>query len=163
MKSLKSVLWTQHEDASKNGYLVVNGAFIPSPDDNTYHEVNKKLLKDYSLSIFDEPLVKNYMNNSINRYFQLGSGLFKGVAYRSRFLEKDKHGENDPFLFWKSSFQLKGFINDAVTSALALGKTLDEKELKFVDKYIRRIRNRRMGFCVFAITIILLIIILLTI
>ena len=67
---LLSILWTQHEDASKNGYLVVNGAFIPSPDDNTYREVNKKLLKDYSLSIFDEPLVKNYMNNSINRLYK---------------------------------------------------------------------------------------------
>ena len=157
---LLSILWTQHEDASKNGYLVINGAFIPSPDDNTYHEVNQKLLKDYSLSIFDESLVKNYMNNSTNRYFQLGSGLFKGVAYRSLFLEKDKNGEDDPFLYWKSSLQLKGFINDAITSASALGKTLDEKELKFVDKYIRRIRNRRTGFCVFVIVIILLIIIL---
>ena len=95
-----------------------------------------------------------------NQYFQLGSGLFTGVAYRSRFLEKDKNGDVDPFLFWKSSLQLKGFINDAITSASALGKTLDEKELTFVDKYIRRIRNRRTGFCVFAIVIILLIIIL---
>lgn len=160
---LLSILWTQHEDASKNGYLVFNRAFIPSPDDNTYHEVNQKLLKDYSLSIFDESMVKKYINNSTNRYFQLGSGLFKGVAYRSCFVEKDKNGDDVPFLFWKSSFQLKGFINDAITSASAIGKTLDKKELRFVDKYIRRIRNRRMGFCVFVITIILLIIILLTI
>ena len=160
---LHSILWMQHEDASKNGYLVVDGIFISDPDDNLFHRVNEKLLKDYSLSIFDESLVKNYMNNSTNRYFQLGSGLFKGVAYRSLFLEKDKNGEDNPFLYWKSSLQLKHFTNDALKAALAIGKTLDEKELKFVDKYIRRIRNRRMGFCIFAIAIMLLIIILLTI
>lgn len=159
-EKLHSVLWVQHEDASKNGYLVVNGTFVPAPDENLYHRVNKKLLKDYSLNIFDESLVKNYMKISTNQYFQLGSGLFKGVAFRSRFLEKDKNGDDDPFMFWKSSLQLNGFINDAITSASALGKTLDEKELKFVDKYIRKIRNRRAGFCVLAIVIILMIILL---
>ena len=159
-EKLFSILWMQHEDASKNGYLVVNGTFVPAPDENLYHRMNKKLLKDYSLNSFDESLVKNYMRGSTNQYFQLGSGLFKGVAYRSRFLEKDKNGDDAPFIFWKTSLQLKDFTNDAIKSASAIRKTLDEKELKFVDKYIRRIRNRRTSFCIFFVVIILLLIIL---
>lgn len=163
MKSIRSILWVQHEDASKNGYLVVEGTVVSNPDDNMYFEVNRKLLKDYSLSIFDESMVKKYISNSTNRYFQLGSGLFKGVAYRSCFLEKDMNGDVEPFMFWKSSLQLKGFIKDAITSASELGKSLNENELKFVEKYIKKIRIRRIGFCALILAIIFSTFLLLTI
>lgn len=160
MGNFHSILWMQDEDASKNGHLVINGAIIPSPDENTYHAVNRKILKDFSLSVIDKSMVDKYINSSNNKFFQLGSGLFKGVAYRSCFLEKEKNGEEEPFLFWKPSFRLKGFTNDASLAAEALGKAIDNGELRFVSKYIKRIRSRRIGFCIVLILIISLIILL---
>lgn len=157
MEKINSILWVQHEDASKNGYLVINGTIVAEPDENIYHVVNRKLLKDFPLNIFDESVVKSYMKRSTNQYFQIGNGLFKGVAYRSSFLEKDKNGDAVPFLFWKSSFHLKGFGKEAIAAAAALGKTMDKEELKFVDKFINRIRYRRIGFCILVILIIVLI------
>ena len=160
MLRIKSILWKQDEDASKNGYLVVNKELISNPDDNLYHLINRKLLKIFSLSVFDEAMVKKYMAKSSNRYFQLGSGLFKGVAYRSCFLEKDEKGNEEPFMFWKSSFHIKGFAKDAIDAASTLGKTLESDELKFVEKYIRRIRVRRIAFCVFLLATVVLALIL---
>lgn len=163
MDRINSILWVQHEDASRNGYLVVNGTIVSNPNEGTYHLVNRKLLRNYPLSIFDESMVKKYMNNSANQYFQLGSGLFKGIAYRSCFLEKDENGDNEPFLFWQSSLLLKGFINDALTATSALGKTLDRNELKFVDKYVKKVRTRRIIFCAIVSAIVILTILLSTI
>lgn len=160
MEKYHSILWMQDEDASKDAHLVINGEVVPNPDENTYHAVNRKTLKDFSLNIMDKSMVEKYLNSSTNQYFQLGSGLFKGVAYRSCFIEKEKNGEEEPFLYWKPSFRLKGFIDDALSAAKALGKTLDEKELAFVDKYIKRIRFRRIGFCILVAIIAILIIIL---
>ncbi len=160
MEKYKSILWMQDEDASKNGYLVINGEVVPNPDEKTYYVVNRKTLKDFSLNIMDEKIVDKYLNSSTNQYFRLGSGLFKGVAYRSCFLKKEKNDGEEPFLFWKPSLRLKGFIDDAISAAKALGKTLDEKELAFVDKYIKRIRSRRICFCILVVIIAILIIIL---
>ena len=98
------------------------------------------------MSVFDEAMVKKYMAKSSNRYFQLGCGMFKGVAYRSCFLEKDEKGNEEPLMFWKSSFHLKRFAKDAVDAASTLGKTLESDEWKFVEKYIRRISTRRIAF-----------------
>lgn len=157
---LESILWMQLDDASKNGSLVVNTKLVPNPDGNLYHMVNRKLLKVFPLSIFDESMVKKFINKSSNQYFQLGSGLFKGVAFRSCFLEKDENGKKEPFMYWKSSFQLSGFVNDATESASALKRTLDANELNFVEKYITRIRIRRIGFCLLALAIFVLLLML---
>lgn len=160
MGKTESILWAQRNDASKNEQLVVDNKFISKPDSDLYHLVNRKLLKIFSLSIFDETMVNKYMANSNNQYFQLGSGLFKGVAYRSCFVEKDETGLKEPFMFWESGLRLKKFVKDAISSASALGKTLDTNEIKFVEKYIKRIRIRRIAFCVSAISICVLMLIL---
>lgn len=160
MKKLESILWMQLDDASKNGSLVVNTKLVPNPDGDFYHLINRKLLKVFPLSVFDESMVKKFMNKSSNQYFQLGSGLFKGVAFRSCFLEKDENGKKEPFMYWKSSFHLNGFVKDATDSASALKKTLDANELNFVEKYITRIRIRRIGFCCLAFAIIVLVLLL---
>lgn len=157
MTSIKSILWVQNENASKFAHLTINGKKVSNQDVESYRLANKRILRVFPLSCFDKTMVLSYLKELNNKHFQLGSSLFGGVIYKSCFKEKTENGASQPFLFWESSFQLKGFINDAIVSASALGKTLDEKELKFVDKYIRRIRNRRMGFCVLIVAIILLI------
>lgn len=159
MTKIKSILWVQHEDAAQNAYLVVDNEFKSKPDDNLYHLVNHNLLKVFSLSIFDQAMVRKYNENSNNMYFQLGSGLFKGVAYRSCFVEKDEMGKEKPFMFWKSSQSLKDFIKDAKLSAAALGKTLNDNELRFVEKYIKRIRIRRIALC-FSVVLIAMMLVL---
>lgn len=160
MERFDSILWMQHENPSNNGCLVVNNRFIPNPDDNFYHLVNRKLLKVFSLSIFDEAIVNKYKTNSANQDLHLGSGLFKGVAYRSCFFEKNEKGNWEPFMFWNSSFHLKDFVKNINASASAMGKTLDAKELKFVEKYIRKIRNRRIVSCILGAALVILILII---
>ena len=66
MERTESILWMQHEDASKNGYLVVNNKFVPIPDVDDYREINKKLLKVFSVSIFDRNVVKKYVEGTSN-------------------------------------------------------------------------------------------------
>ena len=160
MTSIKSILWVQNEDASKFAHLIINGNKVSSQDAESYRLANKRILRVFPLSYFDKTVVLDYLKELNNRHFQLGSNLFGGVIYKSCFKEKTGEGTPQPFLFWESNFQLKRFVNDAIISASALGKTLDEKELKFVEKYIRRIRIRRIGFCVIIIVIALIIILL---
>lgn len=161
MERTESILWMQHEDASKNGYLVVNNKFVPIPDVDDYREINKKLLKVFSVSIFDRNVVKKYVERNKNQYFQVGSGLFKGVSYRSRFNENDIKGNAQPFMFWISSLHLSSFAEYAKTSAEVLGKSLDANELCFVEKYIKRIRTRRFSCCGIAVLIIVLVLLIL--
>lgn len=156
MEKIKSILWLQHEDASKNGHLVVNKTFVSNPDNGVYHTINRKILKSFPLSVFDETMVKKYVVQTQNQYFQLGSGVFKGVAYRSRFL--DENGNVKPFLFWESTLNLDDFKKDAIAAALAIGKKMDENELKFVEKYIKRIKTRWAFSCVLVSIITLVII-----
>lgn len=156
MEKIKSILWVQHEDALKNGYLVVNKKFVSNPDNSIYHEINRILLKDFSLSVFDEKVVKKYVEQTQNQYFQLGSGVFKGVAYRSRFM--DENGNIKPFLFWESTLNLDDFTKDAIAAAMAIEKKMDENELMFVEKYVKRIKTRWLFFGVSTLLITLFII-----
>ena len=162
MTSIKSILWVQNEDASKFAHLIINGNKVSSQDTESYRLANKRILRVFPLSCFDKTVVLDYSKELNNRHFQLGSNLFGGVIYKSCFKEKSEDGTSQPFLFWKSNFQLKRFVNDAKISASALAKTLDEKELKFVENYIRRIRIRRIAFCVIIMVIALIIILLTT-
>lgn len=160
MEKIDSILWMQRENPSNNGYLVINNRFLTNPDDNLYHLVNRKLLKVFSLSIFDEAMVNKYKIDSTNQDLHLGSRLFKGVAYRSCFFEKNEKGNWEPFMFWNSSFHLKDFVKNVNTSASAMGKTLDTKELEFVEKYITKIRRRRIVSCVLVAALVVLILII---
>lgn len=157
MKNIKSILWVQHEDPSKNGLLIMNGRMVSSLDTDMYDMANQKLFKVYSLSSFDTHIVKNYIKTSSNNYFQLGSSLFKGVVYKSCFNEKDDQGRAIPFMFWHSCSQLRSFTEHAKESAFLLSKSLDGKELDFLEHYIKRIRNRRLCVSILAAIILFLI------
>lgn len=155
MDKIESLLWVQHQDPTQNGYLIINGNLVPFSDKEKYDIANKKIFRVYSTSPFDSHLVKRYIKSSANKYFQLGSSLANGIAYKSCFTEKDEQGRSIPFMFWKSNSKLKDFIRQVNESALQLNKTLNAKELDFIEKLIKRIRCRRI-VCIILILIVLL-------
>lgn len=157
MNNIKSILWVQNEDPSKNGHLIMNGCIISSSDTDKYDLAIQKLFKVYSLNPLDTHIVKNYIKTSSNNYFQLGSSLFKGVVYKSCFIEKDDQGRAIPFMFWNSCSQLKSFTEYAKESAFLLNKSLDEKEVGFIEQYIKRIRSRRICLSLLVVIILFLI------
>ena len=92
MEKIDSILWMQRENPSNNGYLVINNRFLPNPDDNLYHLVNRKLLKVFSLSIFDEAMVNKYKIDSTNQKRKLGTFYVLEFKFSfERFCKKRKH------------------------------------------------------------------------
>lgn len=154
MNNIESILWVQHEDPSKNGYLIMNGNTISFSDKEKYNLASQKIFRVFSLSTLDFHFVKNYIKESANNYFQLGSSLLRGVAYKSCFNEKDIQGRPIPFMFWKPSFKLNSFTQQAKEAASQLNKTLNENELSVVNQYIKRIQRRRI--CLFILVVMLL-------
>lgn len=155
MDKIESLLWVQHQNPTQNGYLIMNGNLVPFSDKEKYDFANKIILKVYSTSPFDSHLVKRYLESSGNKYFQLGSSLLSGIAYKSCFTEKDENGKSIPFMFWKSNSRLNDFIRQVNESALQVNKTINAEELAFMEQLIKRIRCRKIvGFILIFIVLL---------
>lgn len=159
MNKYNSVMWVQNEDLSQADFLIVNTKLIKNEEKECHQkafDVTNRVIMSCS---FDKALINNHRNATGNIYFRLGTSLFKGILFRSCFAELQKNDEKYPFLFWNSNCKAATFVENLVKSASELGKTITKEDKDFLNKFIKRVRLRR----IFSIALVLIVLALLII
>ena len=126
---LKTILWTQNEDATIPPTYVINGNVSQYSSTEEQNEAYRFLNEFNGHFISQKYISKELFHSKSPESFKCFFNKKKGIVLMSLFLEKDKLGRRMPYMFFSETNKLKEAINGLKNNATLISRTCDNDEL----------------------------------